>query len=88
MKTKSSGRIVAASHSRRTPRSLGTRLAELNVQYVQDQAGKRTGVLVPIKKFEQLVEDMVDLVAMAERRDEPTIPHAMLLAELQRDGLL
>ncbi len=29
-----------------------------------------------------------DLAAVAERRDEPTIPHEQFVSELKRDGLL
>jgi len=35
-----------------------------------------------------LIEDVEDLAAAAERRDEPTIPHKDLVAELKRDGLI
>lgn len=48
---------------------------ELELQYVTDQSGAKTGVLVPIDEFEELMEDIDDLAALAERRDEPTVPH-------------
>ena len=43
---------------------------------------------MPIEEFEELLEDVEDLAAVAERRDEPTISHDELLAELKRDGLI
>jgi hypothetical protein len=43
---------------------------------------------VPFEEFQELLEDVEDLAAVAERRDEPTISHAELLAELKRDGLV
>ncbi len=61
---------------------------ELELQHVTDQSGAKTGVLVPIDEFEELMEDIEDLAAIAERRDEPTIPHDELVAELKRDGLI
>ena len=61
---------------------------ELELQYVTDQSGAKTGVIVPIEEFEELMEDIEDLAAIAERRDEPTIPHDELVAELKRDGLI
>ena len=38
--------------------------------------------------FQALLEDIEDLATVAERRDESTISHDELLAELKRDGLL
>ena len=34
------------------------------------------------------MEDLEDLAAVSERRDEPTVPHGEVVATLQRDGLL
>jgi len=45
-----------------------------------------TGVCPEI--FQELIEDIEDLAAVAERRDEPTIPHKRFLAELKNDGLI
>ena len=60
----------------------------VSAQYVSDETGRRTAVLLPIEDYERLLEDLEDLAAIAERRDEPTISHEDLIAELKRDGLL
>ncbi len=57
-------------------------------QYVTNQAGEKTAVILPIGEFEELLEDLQDLASVAERRAEPTISHDELLAELKRDGIL
>jgi hypothetical protein len=57
-------------------------------QYVTDEAGRRTGVVLPIEQYERLLEDLEDLAVIAERRGEPTVSHEDLVAELKRDGLL
>ncbi len=57
-------------------------------QYVTNQAGEKTAVILPIGEFQELLEDLRDLAAVAERRAEPTISHEELLAELKRDGIL
>lgn len=57
-------------------------------QYVTNHAGEKTAVILPITEFEELLEDLQDLATVAERRDEPTISHDELLAELKRDGLV
>jgi hypothetical protein len=63
-------------------------LKELKVQYISDDSGARTGVVLPIHEFQELLEDIEDLAALAERHDEPTLSHEALLAELKRDGIL
>jgi hypothetical protein len=45
-------------------------------------------VIVPINQFQELMEDIEDLASAAERRDEPTVSHKDLIAELKRDGLI
>ena len=41
-----------------------------------------------MEEYEELLEDIEDLAAIAERRDEPTVTHEELLARLNRDGIL
>ena len=59
-----------------------------SAQYLTDEAGKKTAVLLPIEEYERLLEDLEDLAAIAERREEPTVSHEEMLKELKRDGLL
>lgn len=61
---------------------------ESEVRYVTNQNGEKTAVIVPIEEFEELLEDVGDLAAVAERREEPTISHDELLAELKHDGII
>ena len=63
-------------------------LTQLHPQYVTDDAGERTAVILSITEYEALLEDIRDLVVSAERRDESTASHEDLVAELKRDGLL
>jgi hypothetical protein len=58
------------------------------VQYVTDENGGRTAVLMGIEDYEKLMEDLADLAVAAERRNEPTIKHDKFMAELKKDGLL
>jgi hypothetical protein len=61
---------------------------ESEVQYITNPDGQKTAVILPIEEFRELLEDIEDLAAVAERRDEPTIPHDELVAEIKRDGLI
>lgn len=60
----------------------------LHPQYITDANGARVSVVLPIREYEELLEDLSDLAALAERRDEPTIPHEEVIAGLKRDGVL
>jgi hypothetical protein len=53
-----------------------------------DDQGRRTGVVLSISDYEKLVEDLDDLVVIAERRGEESIPHEQFVAELKRDGII
>ena len=59
-----------------------------SVQFVTNSAGEKTAVIVPLADYQELLEDLSDLAAIAERRDEPTVSHDELLSELKRDGHL
>ncbi len=61
---------------------------KLHPQYVTDPAGHQTAVILPLGEYTALLEDLQDLAAAAERVDEPTIPHAQVVAELREDGYL
>lgn len=61
---------------------------QFNFQYVINQTGEKTGVLLPLAEFEELLEDLQDLAAVAERRDEETVSHEEVISALKRDGLL
>jgi hypothetical protein len=61
---------------------------KLHPQYVTDPQGRQTGVILSIAEYNELLEDLADLAAAAERTGEPTIPHAKVVTELKKDGYL
>ncbi len=61
---------------------------DLQPQYIINEAGERMSVILPLTAFQELMEDIEDLAIAAERRDESTVPHEQVLAELKKDGLL
>jgi PHD/YefM family antitoxin component YafN of YafNO toxin-antitoxin module len=63
-------------------------IRELQAQYVTDQNGRKTAVILSIEEFEELLEDLEDLAVLAERREEPTIPFEEVMERLKRDGFL
>ena len=63
-------------------------MAKFREQYVIDEKGQKTAVIIPVEDYEELLEDIHDLAIIAERRDESTIAFEELKKKLKKDGLL
>mgnify|MGYP000125131120 CR=1 FL=1 len=63
-------------------------MAKIREQYVVDEKGQKTAVIIPVEEYEELLEDIHDLAIIAERRDEPTVNFEELKKKLKQDGLL
>jgi hypothetical protein len=57
------------------------------VQFLTNEKGRKTAVVLPIDDYEKLLEDLDDLAVIAERRGEETIPHAEFKKGLKRHAL-
>ena len=57
------------------------------VQFLTNEKGEKTAVVLPIEDYEKRQEDLDDLAVIAERRDEETIPHAVFKKGFKRNGL-
>ena len=56
--------------------------------YILDDHGKRVSVVLSAEAYAELMEDLSDLAAIAERRAEPSADHHRLIEQLKADGLL
>ena len=63
-------------------------LKRLHSQYITNEHGKKNAVILSIDTFEELLEDIDDLATIAKRKDEPTISHEELIAELKQDDII
>ncbi len=63
-------------------------IQELHSEYITDEKGNKKSVILPISAFKELIEDIEDLAAIAERKIEPTVSHEKFLEELRNDGLI
>jgi len=63
-------------------------MSDRKERYIVDEKGKRTAVVLPLKEYEELLEDLHDLAIVAERRDEPTVSFEEIKKKLKADGLL
>lgn len=57
-------------------------------QFIVDSQGKKTAVLVPIKRYNELMADLHDLAVVAERKNEKAISLAEMRKRLKRDGVI
>ncbi|MCK4526577.1 type II toxin-antitoxin system Phd/YefM family antitoxin [candidate division WOR-3 bacterium] len=60
----------------------------LREQYLVDKKGQKKAVVLPIEKYEELLEDIHDLAIIAERRDEPATSFGELKKRLKENGIL
>ena len=64
------------------------KLANLKPQYIYNKSGEKTFVVLPVKEYEQLLEDLYDLSIIADRREEPRLSFDQFEEGLRKDGLL
>lgn len=57
-------------------------------QFVVNAEGKKTGVLLSLKQYEKLLEDLHDLAVIAARRDDVPITLEEMQQRLRQDGLV
>ena len=60
----------------------------MTTQFLTDERGQKVAVVIPIAEYESLMEDVADLAAVAERRDDDRVSLDELKAQLTADGLL
>jgi|DewCreStandDraft_4_1066084.scaffolds.fasta_scaffold36225_3 PHD/YefM family antitoxin component YafN of YafNO toxin-antitoxin module len=60
----------------------------MTTQFLTDQAGNRVAVVLPVEDFDELMEDVSDLAAVAERRNEERTSLEQVKERLIADGLL
>jgi hypothetical protein len=57
-------------------------------KFVVDSKGRKTGVVLSLKRYRKLLEDLHDLAIVAERRSESMISFAEMKRRLKKDGRL
>ncbi len=65
-----------------------TKPISLRERYVTNRQGKRTGVVLSLKRYSRLMEDLHDLVMVAERRSEKPLSADDMKIRLRKRGLL
>jgi acyl-CoA reductase-like NAD-dependent aldehyde dehydrogenase len=57
------------------------KLKELHPQYITDEEGRRTSVILPIVEFEQLIAAVKDLADVAESQEKSIVEQAISLSQ-------
>ena len=57
-------------------------------QYIIDEEGKKTSVIISLADFIELIEDIEDLAIAAERKEDASISHEELVKELREKGFV
>jgi PHD/YefM family antitoxin component YafN of YafNO toxin-antitoxin module len=57
-------------------------------QYVVNPRGRKTAVILSLKRYRELMADLHDLAVVAERRKERTISLQEMKRRLKKDGIL
>lgn len=57
-------------------------MAQRTRRFVVTEKGQKTGVLMSLKEYRTLLEDLRDLAIIAERKDEPSEPLSIVKEKL------
>jgi PHD/YefM family antitoxin component YafN of YafNO toxin-antitoxin module len=63
-------------------------VATTREQFIVDEKGKKTGVVLSLRRYQRLMEDLHDLAVVAERRTEKPVLAEEVRRRLKEDGLL
>jgi hypothetical protein len=66
----------------------GVKPMSRNVQYITNESGERTAVIMPIEEYEELLEDLHVTRVAEETKDEERIPWEQVKNELVSEGKL
>ena len=57
-------------------------------QFIVNAKGRKTAILLPLRQYRKLMEDLHDLAIVAERRQAKAVPLEDMKRRLRKDGLL
>jgi hypothetical protein len=58
------------------------------IKFLTDEEGKRHSVVIPVEDYQEMLEDIEDLVTIAERKSETNITIEELKKNLKIDELI
>lgn len=61
---------------------------KLKEKFLTDENGKKEAVVLDVRTYEELIEDLEDLVVIADRKSEEAVPLDAVKRKLKKDGIL
>ena len=58
-------------------------MSRSKAQFLVDENGRKRSIVLPIKEYYELLQDLEDLAVMAERKDEPIEPLKAVISRLE-----
>ncbi len=58
-------------------------MAREKIRFLVDENGRKESVVLPVKEYQDLLEDLADLALIAERKAEPAEPLAVVKDRLK-----
>ena len=59
-------------------------MAREKIRFLVDDRGRKRSVVLPMKEYQELLEDLADLVVIAEGKDEPSEPVEVVRQRLEK----
>lgn len=59
-------------------------MAREKIRFLVDNRGRKRSVVLPMKEYQELLEDLADLAVIAERKDEPSEPVEVVRERLEK----
>ena len=60
----------------------------MTTKFLTDKKGKKVAAVIPIKEYEEMMEDLIDIAACLEVSREETIPWEQVKKEIFGDAVL
>lgn len=58
-------------------------MAQEKRRFLVDEKGRKKAVVIPVKEYNELLEDLEDLAIIAERKEEPAEPFEVVKERLE-----
>jgi hypothetical protein len=58
-------------------------MAREKIRFLVDEKGRKQSVVLPIKVYQELLEDLADLALIAQRKDQPPEPLKVVKKRLE-----
>ena len=58
------------------------------IHFITDEDGNKQSVVIPVETYEEMLQDIQDLVVVAERAEEEAVSFDEVKKNLKADGLI